>query len=94
MKIHWKIVMLVAVIAMLTGLSMAVWGLGFDNIKATWIGLVIIAAVCVSWWFWVMFVIRTMMNCTEQTQRGLNEIKYDIREVRGMVRDLDFNQKR
>ena len=94
MKIHWKTVMFVAVIGMLLGLAASIWGIGYDNIKAAWIGLVLITAVCVSWWFWVMFVIRTMMECTAKTQQGLGEIKYDLREVRHMIRDLDSAEER
>ena len=87
-------VMFVAVIGMLLGLAVSMWGIGHDNAKAIWIGLITIVAVCVSWWFWVMFIIRTMIECTEKTQRGLGEIKYDLREVRGMVRDLDSDAAR
>ena len=86
--------MFVAVVAILAGLVMAAWGLGYGNIKATWIGLVIIVSVCISWWFWVMLIIRTMMECTEKTQQRLGEIKYDIREVRHMIQDLDSSDKR
>ena len=91
MKIHWKTVMFVAIVGMLLGLAVSIWGVGQENLQATWIGLVIIMAVCVSWWFWVMFIIRTMIDCTEKTQRGLGEIKTGISEVRSMVRDLDSN---
>jgi len=91
MKIHWKTVMFVAVIGMLLGLAVSIWGIGHNNLQAAWIGLITIGAVCVSWWFWVMFVIRTMIECTEKTQQGLGEIKSRITEVRHMVRDLDSN---
>jgi hypothetical protein len=93
-NIHWKAVMFAAVIAMLVGMCISLWGIDHGNVKATWIGFATIIIVCVSWWFWVMFVIRTMINHTSQTQQGLGEIKQGIREVRGMVRDLDFNNKR
>jgi quinol-cytochrome oxidoreductase complex cytochrome b subunit len=94
MKIHWKIVMFVAIIAMLAGLAVSVWGIGHENIEAAWIGLITIGAVCVSWWFWVMFVIRTMIECTDKTNQGLSEIKTGIKEVRGMVQELDSNESR
>jgi uncharacterized membrane protein len=93
MKIHWKTVMFVAIVGMLLGLAMSIWGIGHENLEATWIGLVLIVAVCVSWWFWVMFIIRTMIDCTERTQQSLGDIKTGIREVRGMVRDLDSNNQ-
>lgn len=94
MKIHWKTVMFVAVIGMLLGLAVSMWGIEHDNAKAAWIGLITIGAVCVSWWFWVMFVIKTMVTCTEQTTQGLTEIKVGIREVRTIVRELDSNYER
>jgi hypothetical protein len=94
MKIHWKSVMFVAMIGMLLGMAVAMWGIGHENSKAAWIGFITIMAVCVSWWFWVMFVIKTMIECTEQTQQGLGEIKSGISEVRHMVRDLDSNLER
>ena len=83
--------MFVAIVGMLLGLAMSIWGIGHDDIKATWIGLVMIVAVCVSWWFWVMFIIRTMIEQTDRTQQSLGDIKTGIREVRHMVRDLDSN---
>ena len=81
--------MFVAIIGMLLGMAVAMWGIDQENAKAAWIGLITISAVCVSWWFWVMFVIRTMIECTERTQQGLGEIKIRISEVKSMVKDLD-----
>ena len=83
--------MFVAIVGMLLGLAVSLWGIGHDNIKAAWIGLITVGAVCVSWWFWVMFVIRTMIECTERTQQSLGDIKTGISEVRSIVRDLDSN---
>jgi hypothetical protein len=86
--------MFVAVIGMLLGLAISMWGIGHYNAKAAWIGLITIGAVCVSWWFWVMFVIRTMIECTDKTNQGLSEIKTGIKEVRVMVQELDSNESR
>jgi hypothetical protein len=94
MKIHWKAVMFVAIIGMLAGMLVSVWGIEHDNAKAAWIGFITIMAVCVSWWFWVMFVIRTMMECTDKTQQSLSDIKSGISDIRSMVRDLDSNSER
>jgi hypothetical protein len=94
MKIHWKTVMFVAIVGMLLGMTVSLYGIGHENKEAAWIGLITIMAVCVSWWFWVMFVIKTMMECTDKTQKGLGEIKSGISEVRSMVKDLDSNLER
>ena len=86
--------MFVAVIAMFLGLTVSLWGIGHDNTKAAWLGLITIGAVCVSWWFWVMFVIRTMIECSNKTQQGLGDIKQGIKEVKSLVRELDSGDSR
>ena len=86
--------MFVAVIGMLLGLAVSMWGIGHDNAEAAWIGLITIGAVCVSWWFWVMFVIRTMIECSNKTQQGLGDIKQGIKEVKSLVRELDSGDSR
>jgi quinol-cytochrome oxidoreductase complex cytochrome b subunit len=85
--------MFIAIIGMLSGMAVSLWGIEHNSTEAAWIGLITIGAVCVSWWFWVMFVVRTMIECTEKTQQGLGEIKSGITEVRHMVRDLDSNNQ-
>jgi len=94
MKIHWMTVMFVAVIGMLIGLAVSIWGIEHENAKAAWTGLITIGAVCVSWWVWVMFVIRTMIECSDRTQQGLGDIKQGILEVRSLVRELDSAAER
>ena len=86
--------MFVAVVGMLLGLAVSMWGIGHDNVQAAWIGLITIGAVCVSWWFWVMFVIRTMIECSNKTQQGLGDIKQGIKEVKSLVRELDSGDSR
>jgi hypothetical protein len=95
MKIsNWKLVMLLAFLMITGGLGISIWGINTDHNLTIWLGISAIVICCVSWWFWVMLVIRTMIQCTEKTQQGLGEIKYDIREVRTMIRDLDSSDKR
>ena len=94
MRTQWKIVMFAAVIVMLAGMASAIYGVGHHDLKATWIGLITIMAVCVSWWFWVMFIIRTMIEQTERTQQGLGEIKSGLGVVREIVKELDSNNQR
>ena len=87
MKIHWKIAMFVAMVGMLLGTAISLYGIEHNNLKAAWMGFMTVGAVCVSWWCWVMFVIRTMVAHTIQTEKGLAEIKQGISEVKSLVKD-------
>lgn len=91
-KINWQIVMFVAIVAMLTGLGVSLIGLDNDQHSLVLIGLGIIAAVCVSWWFWVMFVIKTMITGTAKTTDGLHDIKTKLGELKVLVQDLIINK--
>jgi quinol-cytochrome oxidoreductase complex cytochrome b subunit len=94
MRTQWKIVMFAAVIIMLSGMALSIYGVGYHDLQATWIGLITIMAVCVSWWFWVMFIIRTMIEQTERTQSGLGEIKLGLKDIRSIVKELDSDLER
>lgn len=85
--IHWKAVMFFAVIVMLFGLCIAVTGVMEHNDWQAYAGLATIGFVCASWWFWVMFVIRTIIHNTEKTSTGLHEIKHELGEVKKLLRD-------
>lgn len=91
-KLNWQIVMFVAIVAMLAGLSVSLLGLDRDQHNLVLIGLSIIAAVCVSWWFWVMFVIKTMLTATDKTTNGLQDIKTKLGELRTLLQGLISNK--
>lgn len=90
-NVNWLFVMFAAVIVMIAGFSISLYGLDQDHHNTVLVGLVTVIAVCVSWWFWVMFVIRTMIRCTDETTSGLEELKTGIREVKTLLaKDKDF----
>lgn len=91
-KINWQFVMFTAVILMLVGLCVSILGLNKDQHNLIVIGLAIISVVCVSWWFWVMFVIKTMLSATDKTTNGLLDIKTKIGELKGLIQGLLSNQ--
>lgn len=88
MRTQWKVAMVLALAIIFIGFGIAIEGILEDHHHEAYAGLGIIAIVCVSWWFWVMFIIRTMIQTTDRTLRGIHEIKYDLREVRGLVQDI------
>lgn len=91
-KINWQFVMFTAVILMLVGFCVSVLGLNKDQHNLIVIGLAIISIVCVSWWLWVMFVIKTMLAATDKTTNGLLDIKTKIGELKELVQGLLSNQ--
>jgi hypothetical protein len=77
--------MFAAVILMLSGFCVSLYGLGAENYSTALVGLVTVGTVCVSWWFWVMFVIRSMIANSDRTIANVADIKADIREVRSLI---------
>ena len=92
-KLNWQFVMFVTVIVMLTGLCVSLLGIDRDQHGLVLTGLGITSVVCVSWWFWVMFVIRTMLSATDRTTNKLNEIKTKIGELRELLQGLTSSKK-
>jgi hypothetical protein len=86
-KTHWQFVMFVALTAMFMGLGVSLWGIKEHNLPITITGLATIAVVCISWWFWVMFIIRTMMNLNESTCGRLVEIKQGLNEALVLIQE-------
>ena len=74
--------MFVTVIIMLIGVAISFYGLEKHSTEAVWIGLVTIIIICASWWLWVMFVIRTIIESNNRTHLGIKEIKDKISEVK------------
>jgi hypothetical protein len=77
--------MFAAIILMLSGFGVSVYGLGVQSYDTALAGLITIGTVCVSWWFWVMFVIRSMIANADRTIANVAIIRQDIREVRSLI---------
>lgn len=94
MKIlNWKVVMFGAVILMLFGFCISLWGIGHNNVTSTALGLITMAVVCVSWWFWVMFIIRSTIKASEKTLEGIVDIRKDIETVKLLVKEYNSISK-
>jgi quinol-cytochrome oxidoreductase complex cytochrome b subunit len=86
---HWKAVMFLALTLMMLGAGVSLWGIQqhIQSIAVT--GIVIIGTVCVSWWFWVMFIIRTMMTLNERTVSSLVGIQEDLGTVKILLKEYE-----
>jgi protein-S-isoprenylcysteine O-methyltransferase Ste14 len=83
----WKLVMFGASLVLLLGFVVALWSVHEDSVTGVYLGLVTIGAVCVSWWFWVMFIIRTMISQSDRTCSQLKEVRTGISEVKHLVKE-------
>lgn len=93
MKIHWKTATFV--IAMAIILIISFWGIVvYDNTEPGWIGLIIVNIVCITWLFWTIFIIRTMIKYIDKIQQKLVDVKKDIGEIKTLVNTLDSAAKR
>jgi hypothetical protein len=93
-KLHWPEVMIAAVTLMIIGLGISLWAVAHHNDFLAICGIVLIGVVCVSWWFWVMFVIKTLVDFYAKTDTGLVEIKYGLKDIRKMIQDYESLRKR
>lgn len=83
----WKIVMFGAGLTLILGFVIAIWSVNEHNVMGIYLGLVTIAGVCVSWWFWVMFIIRTMIKQNDKTCSELGQVKIGISQVKQLIRE-------
>jgi hypothetical protein len=70
---------------MLSGFGISIYGLGVQSYETALAGVITIGTVCVSWWFWVMFIIRSMITNADRTIANVADIRKDIREVRSLI---------
>ena len=81
--------MFLALTLMAIGGCVSLWGIQHHLQSIAVTGLVIIGTVCVSWWFWVMFIIRTMMALNERTVSSLVDIQEDLGSVKVLLKEYE-----
>jgi phosphoglycerol transferase MdoB-like AlkP superfamily enzyme len=93
-KLHWQEVMTLAITLMIAGLGLSLWAVAHHDDFLAICGIVLIAIVCVSWWFWVMFVIKTLLDFYSKTDVGLVELKYGLKDIRVMIKEYESARQR
>jgi hypothetical protein len=76
-----------ASLVLVLGFVLSVWSYHEHHTIGMYLGLITIGGVCVSWWFWVMFIIRAMLGQTEKTCSQLKEVRLGITEVKHLVKE-------
>lgn len=83
----WKIMMAATLSVMGFGFLMAIVSFEYHLAWGMYTGLFLIAGVCVSWWFWVMFIIRSMFTQSERTRTQIAEVRNGLYEIRQLVKE-------
>ena len=92
-RLHWKEVMIAAISILITGFGISLWATTHQNTEVALVGIVTMASVCISWWFWVMVVIKTMIHHTDQTLEAMADINNKIVEIKDLVKaEIDSNR--
>jgi hypothetical protein len=86
-KLHWKEVMIGAISILLTGFGIALWATHHQNPTLAFTGIIIMGTVCISWWFWVMVVIKTMIDYNERTLTSMTDLCTTLSEIKQLVKD-------
>jgi len=86
-KQMWKWMLAGTTSIMILGFFLSVWSINENHRLGTYTGLIVIGSICISWWCWVMFIIRNMIEHTDKTCKNLSEVKDKVREIRGLVKE-------
>ena len=84
-QLHWKEVMVGAVTILVSAFLLSSWAILHAQPAMAVLGLSIMATVCVSWWFWVMFVIRTVLRFHQNTLEHMEDFCVSIKEIKEIV---------
>lgn len=79
--------MLLSVITMITGFAVSLHGIQHQDYDIIYVGMMIIGITCVSWWIWVMSVIKAMWDFAQSTVNKVQEIRQGVKEVRKLFEE-------
>lgn len=82
---HWQTVMFAAILFLMLGFGVSLWAIHEHNMILAVGGVILMATVCISWWFWVMFIIRSMMQMTDRTLKGVADIRDDLGQLKELL---------
>lgn len=74
--------MYLSVLAMALGFAASLTGAYTHDYVMVYVGFGVMVIVCVSWWVWVMMVIKVMIDFTNNAASGISDIRHNIKEVR------------
>lgn len=79
---------------MILGCSVSFYGIYNQDTVLVYLGLAVIATTCVSWWVWVMLVIRSIIRFTQNAALNISDIRDGIKDVRQLFQEYENLRKR
>ena len=86
-NIFWMTILVLSIAFMILGFSVSFHGIETNSYDLVYAGLIIIGTTCVSWWIWVMIIIKDMYKITVTAIEGVSDIRYNIKEVKRLIQD-------
>lgn len=80
-------------LSMIAGFITALHGIYYQIQSHIYIGLIIISITSVSWWIWVMMVIKRMYHATGYVMSNVGDVREAIKEIKKLVEEYKFLTK-
>lgn len=85
--------MIISTVAMITGFVLSLAGVYHNDYLFAYAGISLIIITCISWWIWVMTVIKSMWEFTRSTVLKVQDIRQGISGVRQILQDYKKTKK-
>lgn len=86
-NIFWMTILVCSIAFMILGFSVSFHGIETGSYDLVYAGLIVIGTTCVSWWIWVMIVIKDMYSITVNAIDGVKDIRTGIKEVKRLIQE-------
>ena len=84
---HWNMVMFTSMIVMVAGFILSLFGIHINNHAFSYLGIGMMTVTSVTWWFWVMFIIKDMFERVERTGDRIVEVKQELGVIRALIKN-------
>lgn len=81
-------VMFTSMIVMVAGFILSLFGIHINNHAFSYLGIGMMTVTSVTWWFWVMFIIKDMFERVERTGDRIVEVKQELGVIRALIKNL------
>lgn len=86
-KIFWNASLILSMLFMVVGFITSVYGIFHQLQTFVYMGLMIIGVTCISWWIWVMIVIKQMYDVTKNSMSNIGDVREAIKEIKILVEE-------
>ena len=80
--------MFTSIILMVAGFAIALAGVYTNDHAFSYVGIGMMVITSVTWWFWVMFVVKDMFERVENAGDRMQEVKEELGLIRALIKSL------